>query len=113
MPGCTVNPIGHHRDELLYSFDSVTVTTDTGGGGGYGHTIVGSNVQFYVNNSPWADIHYTINGGAQQNIRMTQSGGNNTYTLPNVPGGAIVTYRFTIGLAAGGATETAWVTLTK
>lgn len=34
-------------------------------------------------------------------------------TLPNVPGGASVVYRFTIGLAAGGATETAWVTFIK
>jgi endoglucanase Acf2/chitodextrinase len=95
-----------------------TWTTFTVGGGGTGggtngHTISGSNVQFYVNNAPWADVHYTISGGAQQNIRMTQSGGNNTYTLPNVPSGANVTYRFTIGLAAGGATETAWVTFSK
>jgi endoglucanase Acf2/chitodextrinase len=92
--------------------NSVSVTTDSSGGGGYGHTISGSNVQFYVNNAPWADVHYTVNGGAQQNIRMTASGGNNTYTLPNVPNGASVTYRFTIGLAAGGATETASITFT-
>ncbi|MET0535627.1 MAG: glycosyl hydrolase, partial [Steroidobacter sp.] len=95
------------------SSNSITVTTDTGGSGGNsGHTISGSNVQFYVNNAPWADVHFTVNGGAQQNIRMTASGGNNTYTLPNVPAGASVTYRFTVGLAAGGATETAWVTFT-
>lgn len=93
--------------------NSVTVTTDGGGSGnGYGHTIAGSNVQFYVNNAPWADVHYTINGGAQQNLRMTPSGGNNSYQLTNVPAGATVSYRFTIGLAAGGATETAWTTFT-
>jgi hypothetical protein len=83
------------------------------GGGTHGHSISGGNVQFYVNNAPWADVHYTINGGLQQNIRMAQAGGNNTFTLSNVPGGATVTYRFTIGLAAGGATDTAWVTFTK
>ena len=88
-------------------------TTFTVGGGAYGHTISGSNVQFYVNNAPWADVHYTINGGAQQNLRMTVSGSNNIYTLANVPGGATVRYRFTIGVAAGGATETAWVTFAK
>jgi endoglucanase Acf2/chitodextrinase len=92
--------------------NSVTVTTDTGGGGGYGHTISGSNVQFYVNNAPWADVHYIVNNGAQQNLRMTASGGNNSYTLASVPAGATVTYRFTIGLAGGGATETAWITFT-
>jgi hypothetical protein len=83
------------------------------GGGAYGHTIAGSDVQFYVSNAPWADVHYTIDGGAQQNLRMTVSGSNNSYTLANVPGGATVRYRFTIGVAAGGATETAWVTFTK
>jgi hypothetical protein len=93
--------------------NSVTVTTDSTGGSGHGHTIVGSNVQFYVNNAPWADVHYTINGAGQQNFRMAPSGGNNTFTLSNVPGGATVVYRFTIGVATGGATETAWVTFTK
>jgi len=92
--------------------NSVTVTTDSSGGGSYGHTISGSNVTFYVNNAPWADIHYTVNGGAQQNIRMTVSGANNSYTLTNVPAGASVSYSFTIGLAAGGATDTAWMTFT-
>ncbi|WP_269813787.1 fibronectin type III domain-containing protein [Peristeroidobacter agariperforans] len=94
------------------SSNSVTVTTDGGGGSGYGHSIAGSSVQFYVNNAPWADVHYTINGGAQQNLRMTQSGGNNSYQLTNLPAGATVSYRFTIGLAAGGATETVWTTFT-
>jgi endoglucanase Acf2 len=92
--------------------NSVTVTTDNPSGGGHGHTISGSNVHFYANNAPWADVHYVINGGAQQNLRMTHSGANNTYQLSNVPPGATVTYRFTIGLAAGGATETAWITFT-
>jgi chitodextrinase len=94
------------------SSSSLTVTTNASGGGGYGHTISGSNVQFFVNSAPWADVHYTLNGGGQQNIRMTASGGNNTYTLPNVAVGTSVRYRFTIGLAAGGQTETAWVTFT-
>ncbi len=71
--------------------------------GGNGHTISGANVQFFVNNAPWADVHYTLNNGPQQNIRMTASGGNNTYTLANVAAGTSVRYRFTIGLAAGGA----------
>jgi hypothetical protein len=44
---------------------------------------------------------------------MAPSGGNNTYTLANVPGGASVTYRFTIGRAEGGATETPWLTFIK
>jgi len=94
----------------------ITFTMGQGGGGqdgASGHTISGSNVQFYVNDAPWADVHYTVNGGGQQNVRMTAAGGNNSYTLANVPAGASVTYRFTIGLTAGGATETAWTTFTK
>ena len=86
-----------------------------GGGGGdddHGHTIAGGNVQFYVDDAPWADVHYIVNNGAQQNLRMTHSGGNNSYTLAGIPAGASVRYRFTIGLAAGGATETAWITFT-
>jgi hypothetical protein len=94
------------------SSNSVTVTTETSGGGGYGHTISGSNVQFYVNNASWADVHYIINSNGQQNFRMTNSGSSNTYTLTNVPSGATVTYFFTVG-AASGAFDTAWVTFTK
>lgn len=26
----------------------------------------------YVNDSKWTDIHYSVNNGAQQNVRMTQ-----------------------------------------
>jgi chitodextrinase len=91
---------------------SLIVTTNASGGGN-GHVITGSSVQFFVNNAPWADVHYTLNNGLQQNIRMAVSGSNNTYTLPNVATGTSVRYRFTIGLDAGRQTETTWVTFTK
>ncbi|WP_394827783.1 family 16 glycosylhydrolase [Pendulispora albinea] len=75
----------------------------------HGYDIVSaSSVQFYVQGAPWADLHYQINGDVQQNVRMAPSGGNNTYTVSNVPSGAVVRYFFTIGLDAGGATDTAW-----
>jgi hypothetical protein len=79
-----------------------------------GHTVVsGSSVSFYANNAPWADIHYTVNGGGQQNIRMAHNADNtNTYTLSAIPSGATVRYSYTIGVAAGGQTDTAWVQLT-
>jgi len=81
---------------------------------GNGYTILSSSsVQFYANNAPWVDIHYTINGGAQQNIRMTHNADNsNTYTVTGIPTGASVNYFFTVGLAAGGATDTAWTQFT-
>ncbi|WP_039912280.1 glycosyl hydrolase [Cellvibrio mixtus] len=76
----------------------------------YGHTVLTStSVRFHANNAAWADIHYTINGGAQQNIRMTHNADNsNTYTVSNIPAGATVRYFFTIAQGAG-AIDTDWV----
>jgi endo-1,3(4)-beta-glucanase len=75
----------------------------------YGHSILTSNsVRFYVNNATWADIHYTINNGGQQNIRMTHNSDNsNTYTLTNIPANATVRYSYTIAQGAG-VTDTTW-----
>lgn len=75
----------------------------------YGHTILTSNsVRFHANNAAWADIHYTINNGAQQNIRMTHNADNsNTFTVNNIPAGATVRYFFTIAQGAG-AIDTSW-----
>lgn len=76
----------------------------------YGHTVLTStSVRFHVNNTAWADIHYTINGGAQQNIRMTHNADNsNTITVSSIPAGATVRYFFTIAQGAG-AIDTTWV----
>jgi hypothetical protein len=53
-----------------------------------------------------------VNGGGQQNIRMTVSGSNNTYDLTGLTSGAVVSYSFTVGIAAGGATDTGWSNVT-
>ncbi len=76
----------------------------------YGHTVLTStSVRFHANNAAWADIHYTINGGAQQNVRMTHNADNsNTLTVSSIPAGATVRYFFTIAQGAG-AIDTAWV----
>lgn len=81
---------------------------------GNGYTILSStSAKFYANNAPWADIHYTINNGPQQNVRMTHNADNsNTYTVTGIPAGAVVKYFYTVGLAAGGAVDTAWVSFT-
>lgn len=75
----------------------------------YGYTVLTANsVRFHANNAAWADIHYTINNGAQQNIRMTHNADNsNTYTLGNIPAGATVRYFFTIAQGVG-AFDTSW-----
>lgn len=79
----------------------------------YGHTILSAtSVKFYVTDAPWADVHYTVNGVNQQNIRMSVSGTNNEYTLNNVATGSVINYFFTIGKSSGGATDTAWTQFT-
>lgn len=90
---------------------SVKSSTSSSVGKSYGHTISGSSVTFYVNNAPWADIHYTINGAGQQNVRMTVSGSNNTFTLSNVAPGTVVNYFYTIGQSLG-AIDTTWTPFT-
>lgn len=49
----------------------------------------------YVNNASWADIHYTVNGGPQMNVRMTQSGTSASYTISGLKSGDVVNYWFT------------------
>ncbi len=90
---------------------STSVASSAVASSGNGYTVLsGSSVKFYVNNAPWADIHYTLNGGGQQNIRMTHNADNsNSFTLSGIAAGAVVRYSYTIGLAAGGQTDTAWV----
>ncbi|RZA05682.1 MAG: hypothetical protein EOO68_06160, partial [Moraxellaceae bacterium] len=91
---------------LLLLLGSVSAFAQTNG-----YTVLTtSSVRFYANNAPWADIHYTLNGGGQQNIRMTHNSDNsNTFTLSSIPSGATVRYFMSIGVAAGGQTDTAWV----
>jgi beta-glucanase (GH16 family) len=79
----------------------------------WGHTITSaSSVRFYVNDAPWADLHYQVNGGTQLNVRMVASGSNHTYDVNGVPSGATVRYFFTIGNTSGGAMDTAWTQFT-
>ena len=79
----------------------------------YGYTVISANsVRFHANAAAWADIHYTLNGGPQQNIRMTHNADNsNSYSLGNIPSGAVVRYFFTIAQGAG-AMDTAWAQFT-
>ncbi|KAF0811659.1 Exo-beta-1,3-glucanase [Andreprevotia sp. IGB-42] len=79
--------------------------------GAYGAQASASSVAFYVNNAAWADLHYTVNGVNQQNVRMTVSGNNNTYTVSGLKSGDVVRYFFTIAQGSG-ATDTAWQQLT-
>ena len=68
----------------------------------------GQNLDFFVHDAPWADLHYNINGAGQQSFRMTHDGAtnDNTWTVRDVPGGATVQWHFTIGTSSGGLTTT-------
>src|SRR6187402_1477259 len=78
-----------------------------------GHTVLSAtSVKFYVTDAPWADVHFTVNGANQQNIRMTASGTNHEYTASGIATGSAIRYFFTIGNNSGGATDTAWVQFT-
>ncbi len=81
---------------------------------GNGYTILSStSIKFHANNAAWADIHYTINNGAQQNVRMTHNADNsNTYTVTGIPVGVVVKYFYTIGQPVG-AVDTAWVQVVR
>jgi len=85
--------------------------TGTSGSSSYGYNPSASALQFYVNNAAWADLHYTVNGGGQNNVRMTASGGNNAFTVQNLKSGDVVRYFFTIASGAG-AVDTAWLQAT-
>ncbi len=102
------------KSSVASSIKSSVAASSSSAASAYGYTkLTTTSVKFYSNNAPWADIHYTVNGGAQQNIRMVHNADNsNTYTLTNIPVGAVVRYFYTIGQAVG-AVDTAWVQFTN
>jgi CxxC motif-containing protein (DUF1111 family) len=73
----------------------------------------GLTVEFFVNNAPWADVIYSINGN-QQAFRMDHDAttNNNTWIVHDIPGGATVQYNFTIGNPSGGQSSTPVTTFT-
>lgn len=52
-------------------------------------------LQFTANTGSWADVHYTVNDGVQQNVRMQLNGTTNTYTAGGLKTGDVVKYSFT------------------
>lgn len=77
---------------------------NNGGGLPPGTTAAEFNVQFFVNNSARADILYYING-VPQAFQMESAGANLlTWIVRDIPGGATVSYRFTMDKPGGGQT---------
>ena len=70
-----------------------------------------TTVEFFVNTSEWADVHYIKNGGGQLNHRMSQESGRNTFVVNGLTTGDQLVYWFTYlnpetGLASGTTTQT-------
>ncbi len=70
-------------------------------------TLNSTTLRATVNQADVVDIHYRINGGAQQNVRMNVSGGNWTYDIPNLKTTDVVSIYFTIIRAGVGQDTTA------
>ena len=68
-----------------------------------------SSVAFFVNTVGWADVHYIVNGGGQQNVRMSNSGTSNTKTLSGLTDGDVIDYSFTYLDDDGSVQSPTWV----
>lgn len=63
-----------------------------------------------MNGATFADLHYKINNGGQQNVAMTSAGnGNYTYAVNNLQQGDTVEYFFTYNPGQG-ALDSPWQT---
>lgn len=54
-----------------------------------------STLGFAVATTGWADVHYTVNGGSTQTVRLRQDGKSSRYTAGGLKKGDVVEYRFT------------------
>ncbi|WAC70841.1 glycoside hydrolase family 16 protein [Roseateles sp. SL47] len=54
-----------------------------------------TSVKFSEPTGTWADVHYTVNGGGQLNVRMQKEGSGNAYTVSGLKTGDVVRYSFT------------------
>lgn len=54
-----------------------------------------TTLEFAATASGWVDVHYSVNGGELQNVRMRQDGNTSRYTAGGFKKGDVVEYRFT------------------
>lgn len=54
-----------------------------------------TTLDFVATASGWVDVHYSVNGGAVQTVRMRQAGTTSRYTAGGLRKGDVVQYRFT------------------
>ena len=92
-----------------FQFAIDDIVWDSGSGGTTNPTPTGltsvtqtsaTTLQFTTTTGSWADVHYSVNNGAQQNVRMRLDGGTNTYIAGGLKIGDVVRYSFTYWDAA-------------
>jgi beta-glucanase (GH16 family) len=54
-----------------------------------------TTLDFSATTSGWVDVHYTVNGGDTQTVRMHQNGRTSRYVAGGLKKGDVVEYRFT------------------
>lgn len=54
-----------------------------------------STIELAATSTGWVDVHYSVNGGETQTVRMRQDGSTSRYTLGGLKKGDVVEYRFT------------------
>ena len=83
-------------DDIVWESGGGTTTPTPQPSGPTSATQLSSTMlQFKTTTGGWADVHYTVNNGPQQNVRMQLSGSNNSYTAGGLKIGDVVRYWFT------------------
>ena len=81
-------------DDIVWDSGSTTTPPPSTGPTSVTQTSA-TTLQFNTTTGSWADVHYTVNNGAQQNVRMRLDGGANTYAAGGLKIGDVVRYSFT------------------
>ncbi|WP_229425053.1 MULTISPECIES: glycoside hydrolase family 16 protein [unclassified Massilia] len=83
-------------DDIVWDSGSTVTPPPTTPSGPTSVTQTSSTMlQFNTTTGSWADVHYTVNNGAQQNVRMRLDGSVNTYVAGGLKIGDVVRYSFT------------------
>lgn len=98
-------------DDIVWD-SGTTTTTPPPPPPGSGPTSVtqtsATTLQFTTTTGSWADVHYTVNNGGQQNVRMRLDGTTNTFSAGGLAIGNVVRYSFTYwDTTRNGAVDTA------
>jgi beta-glucanase (GH16 family) len=95
-------------DDIVWDAGTTTTTPPPSTGPTSVTQTSSTTLQFTTTTGSWADVHYTVNNGAQQNVRMRLDGTTNTFTAGGLAIGNVVRYSFTYwNPAINGAVDTA------